>query len=346
MTSIRTNAAQGWQPTRRQTLAALGCAALPVARRPVWAADYRPLITLSGPPAVVSAPLVHMAHSGALASLAERTAFVSWRDPDQLRMMAMGGKADVLAMPSNVAANLHNRGAGVTLLNISTWGALWIITRDAKRQALADFKGEEIAVPFRGDMPDIVLQLLSAKQGIDVQRDFRLRYVPTPMEAMQLLITRRVSHALLVEPAVSLALRKTQSFPLGLVAPDLHRGVDLQREWGRLFNRRPRLPQAGIAAVGALRDDPQALAAVSAAYARSLAWCRANPLACGRLVAEQIPLLSAEAVADAIVVSQMEPVPAATARPDLEFFFEQLMRITPALVGGKLPGDAFYAAAG
>ena len=257
-------------------------------------------------------------------------------------MMAMGGKADVLAMPSNVAANLFNRGAGVTLLNISTWGALWIVTRDAQRKTLADFKGEEIAVPFRGDMPDIVLQLLLTKQGLDPLRDFRIRYVPTPMEAMQLLITRRVSHALLTEPAVSLAMRKTRSFPVGLIAPDLHRGADLQQEWGRLLRRAPRVPQAGNAAVGVVRSQPQVLDAVAQAYARSLAWCRDNALECGRMMARHIDLLTPEAVADAIAVSQMDAVPAAAARAELEFFFGQLMTRTPQLLGGRLPSEAFY----
>ena len=329
--------------SRRHMLAALAAASLPAA---AWSAPRLERITLSGPPAIVSAPLIHMAETGALSALAGRTEFVSWRDPDQLRMMAMGGKADVLAMPSNVAANLFNRGAGVTLLNISTWGALWIVTRDGQRKALADYKGEEIAVPFRGDMPDIVLQLLVAKQGLDAQKDFRLRYVPTPMEAMQLLITRRVSHALLAEPAVSLALRKTKSFPIGLIAPELHRGADLQQEWGRLFASTPRLPQAGIAAVGTVRQQPEVLAAVEKAYAQSLAWCRAHPLECGVLMARHIDLLTPDAVADAIAVSQLDAVPAATARPDLEFFFGQLMGRNPGLVGGKLPAAAFYGAAG
>jgi NitT/TauT family transport system substrate-binding protein len=320
-------------------LAALSATGLPALAQ---AMPLRHDITLSGPPAIVSAPLIHMAETNALASVVGRTSFVSWRDPDQLRMMAMGGKADVLAMPSNVAANLFNRGAGVTLLNISTWGALWIVTRDAKRQTLADYRGEEIAVPFRGDMPDIVLQLLSAKQGLDVQKDFRLRYVPTPMEAMQLLITRRVSHALLVEPAISLALRKTKSFPIGLIAPDLHRGANLQQEWGRLFDRKPRLPQAGIAAVGSVRQQPEVLAAVNAAYAQSLAWCRAQPLECGAMMAKHIDLLTPDAVADAIAVSQLDTVPAAQVRPELEFFYNQLMVRNPGLMGGKLPTDAFY----
>ena len=328
--------------SRRHALALL---AAPLAA-PAWATTGAPLaqITLAGPPAIVSAPLIHMAETHALQGVAQRTVFTAWRDPDQLRMMAMGGKADVLAMPSNVAANLFNRGAGVTLLNVSTWGALWIVTRDAQRKALADFKGEEIAVPFRGDMPDIVLQVLAAQQGLDVQRDFRIRYVPTPMEAMQLLITRRVPHALLTEPGVSLALRKTQSFPVGLIAPTLHRGADLQQEWGRLFQRAPRVPQAGIAAVGAMRAQPQVLAAVVQAYAQSVDWCRRNALECGRMMARHIDLLTPEAVADAMATSQLEAVPAAQARAELEFFYGQLMTRNPQLVGGKQPAAAFFGA--
>ena len=273
--------------------------------------------------------------------MADRTEFLPWRDPDQLRAMAIGRKADILAMPSNVAANLYNRGAGVRLLNISTWGALWIVTRDGARKSLADFKGEEIAVPYRGDMPDLMLQLLCARQGINARRDMQLRYVPSPMEAMQLLITRRVRHALLVEPGVSMALRKTQSFPISVVAPELYRGADLQQEWGRLFQRPPRIPQAGIAAVGAVREQPQVLAAVQKAYAASVAWCRANPLDCGRLVAQYVELLTPEAVADAMPHSQLDAVDAQAARADIDFFFQQLLAQDPALLGGKLPDAGF-----
>ncbi|MBN9368768.1 MAG: ABC transporter substrate-binding protein [Comamonadaceae bacterium] len=333
-------------PERRQWLrqaAALALGGLPLAQA-ACAATAAPLprIVLAGPPAIVSAPLIHMAQSNALADVAQATEFILWRDPDQLRVMALGRKADVLAMPSNVAANLYNRGAGVRLLNISTWGALWIVTRDAQRRQLDDYRGEEIAVPFRGDMPDLMLQLLAAKQGLDLRRDLRLRYVPTPMEALQLLLTRRVRHALLAEPAVSLALRKTQSFPIGLVAPELHRGLDVQQEWGRLFARAPRLPQAGIAAVGAVREQPQVLAAVQQAYARSVAWCRAHPLECGELMAQRIDMLTPDAVADAIATSQLDAVPAAQARPELEFFFAQLHARDPALLGGKLPDAGFF----
>lgn len=306
-------------------------------------AERLPKLVLSGPPAAVSTPLIHMIDSGALKDIADHIEFQTWKDPDQLRVLILGGKADFVAMPSNVAANLYNRGVGLKLLNISTWGVLWMVSRDKTAKTLSDFKGKEIAMPFRADMPDIVFELIAEKQGLDAKKDFKLRYVGSPLDAMQLLVSRRVDHALLAEPAVSMALRKTRSFPVSLIAPELHRSVDLQQEWGRLFKRETRIPQAGIAVIGKALKDEALQAKIMAAYEQSLLWCQRNALKCGEMVAKRIDLLSPDAVADAMAVSQTRHVTTAQARPELEFFLGQLHARNPALVGGKMPDDAFYA---
>ena len=87
-------------------------------------------------------------------------------------------------------------------------------------------------------MPDVVFKQLAKKEGLDPQKDFELVYVATPVDAMQMLIMRRVDHALLAEPAISMALRKTKSFPVSIVAPDLYRSVDLQEEGAKFLNKR------------------------------------------------------------------------------------------------------------
>jgi len=304
-------------------------------------ADKLPRLVLAGPFANVSNPLIRMVDSGALDDWAEQVEFVSWRTPDQLRALAIRGDAEVVAMPVNVAANLYNRGVELQMLNVSTWGVLWMVSRDPQLQTLADFRDREVVVPFRGDMPDILFRLLASQQGIDPQRDMRLRYVASPLDAMQLLITRRADHALLAEPAISMALRRTRSFPVSVIAPELHRSVDLQAEWGRLFQREARIPQSGLALMGAALQ-PELAAAIQTAYAEALAWCAAEPDACGELVAAQIDMLTPEAVADSIRVSPMQAVPAAAARDELEFLFTHLLEQAPGLVGGKLPDDGFY----
>ncbi len=305
-------------------------------------AERKPHLILAGPPAAVSFPFIHMIESNALADIAETVEFVSWRDPDQLRILALEGKADVLAMPTNVAANLYNRGAQLELINVSTWGILWLVSRSADLKTLADLKNEEIAIPFRADMPDLLFGLISDAQGLDPRRDFRLRYVATPMDAIQLLIARRVDHALLAEPAVSMVLRRTQSFPVNIVAPDLHRSINLQTEWGRVLARTPRIPQAGIAVMGKVRDNLAWITRIHEAYRDSLVWCQTNAAECGRMVAAHINMLQADAVSDAIAVSPLEAVPAPAAREELEFLFTMLMRRNPAVIGGRMPDAGFY----
>lgn len=303
-----------------------------------------PKLVLSGPYAAVSNPLIHMVESGALKEVAETVEFRPWKDPDQLRVLALDAKAeaDFVAMPTNVAANLYNRGVKLKLLNVSTWGVLWMVSREANLKTLADFRGKEILMPFRADMPDIVFAALAERQGLDVKRDFKLRYVGSPLDAMQLMITRRADHALLAEPAVSVALRKTKSFPISVIAPELHRSVDLQREWGRVFQREARIPQAGIAALGKALGDKALIDKFQKAYAASLAWCEQQPDECGRLVARRVDMLTPEGVADSVRVDNAVFVPAKDARPELEFFFNLLHARQPALIGGKLPDDGFY----
>lgn len=303
-----------------------------------------PKLVLSGPFAAVSYPLIHIAESGALKDVAETVEFVSWKDPDQLRVLAVDGKAkvDFIAMPTNVAANLHNRGVKLQLVNVSTWGVLWLVSRDPSLKTLADFKGKEVVMPFRADMPDIVFQTLAEKAGLDPKRDFKLRYVGTPLDAMQLLVMRRADHALLAEPAVSMALRKTKSFPVSIVAPELHRSVDLQQEWGRLMQRAARIPQAGIAAMGRALADPALVERFQQAYAASLKWCEAKPDECGAMAAKHIDMLTPEGVADSVRADNTAFVTAREARPELEFFFNRLHARQPALIGGKLPPDDFY----
>lgn len=326
------------------TVAAVFASALTLATPPAIAAEKLQKLTLSGPFAAVSYPLIHMAESGALKDLAETVEFVPWKDPDQLRVLAIDGKnkVDFMAMPSNVAANLYNRGVKLQLVNISTWGVLWLVSRDKSLKTLEDFQGKEVLMPFRADMPDIVFQTLADKAGLDPKKNFRLRYVGTPLDAMQLLISRQADHALLSEPAVSMALRKTKSFPVSVIAPDLYRSVDLQQEWGRLLKREARIPQAGIAAMGQALANPALVERFQQAYATSLKWCEAKPDDCGAMVAKRVEMLSAEGVADSVRADNTAFVTAQEAKPELEYFFAQLHARQPALVGGKLPDAGFY----
>jgi len=299
-------------------------------------------LVLSGPMASVSHPLIHMIETGALKDVAQKIEFRMWNNPDELRALTLKGGADFIAIPTNVAANLYNKGVDIKLVNVSVWGILNILTRDKTLKTLADFKGKEIAMPFRADMPDIVFEEIIKKQGMDLKKDFKLKYLGSPIDAMQMLIMRRVDHALLAEPATSMALRKTQSYPLKLVAPDLYRGPDLQKEWGKTFNVASRIPEAGVSVIGDAGNNKYLIKRFNEEYAKSLAWYKANPVKAGKMVAKYISMLDADAVADSINYVTLDMVDAKDSRKDLEFFLGILKSNNPKSIGNKIPDSGFY----
>ncbi len=299
-------------------------------------------LVLSGPVASVSHPLVHMVQTGALNDIAKKVEFRLWKNPDELRALTLKGRANFIAVPSNVGTNLYNKGVDIKLLNISVWGILGMITRDKTLKTLADFKGKEIAMPFRADMPDILFEEIVKAQGMDPKKDFKLKYMSSPFDAMQSLILRQVDHALLSEPAISIALRKTGSFPLKLIAPDLYRSTDLQVEWGKTFKVEAKVPQAGMAVLGDMGKNKHIVDRFNEEYKKSLAWYKANPKKAGELVVKYIPMLDAVGVADSIKYVQLDAIKAKDAKKDLEFFFGMLKKNNPKTIGGKLPDDKFY----
>ena len=297
-------------------------------------------LILSGPMASVSHPLLRMIESGALSDIADDVKFIMWKNPDELRALTLRGRANFIAVPTNVAANLYNKGVNIKLLNVSVWGILGMITRDKTKKTLADFKGCEIAMPFRADMPDIVFEEIVKKEGLDPKKDFKLRYVGSPIDAMQMLIMRRVDHALLAEPAISMALRKTGSFPLKLIAPDLYRSSDLQKEWGEVFNIEGKIPQAGMALVGNL--DKHIVKRFNEEYKKALQWYKTHPKEAGVMVEKYISMLIPEAVADSMKYVQLNDIKAKDAQKDLEFFYNILKNNNPKSIGGKIPDNNFY----
>ena len=299
-------------------------------------------LVLSGPVASVSHPLIHMVETGALNDIAKKVEFKLWKNPDELRALTIQGGADFIAIPSNVGANLHNKGVDIKLLNISVWGILGMLTRDKTKKTLADFKDEEIAMPFRADMPDILFEEIVKAQGMDPKKDFKLRYMSSPIDAMQSLILRQVDHALLAEPAISIALKKTGSFPLKLIAPDLYRSSDIQKEWANTFNVEAKIPQAGMAVLGKLAQNKKIIQRFQEEYDKSLIWYKNNPKEAGELIVKTIPMLDAEGLANSIQYVQLNSVNAQNAKKELEFFYKLLKKNNPKSIGGKLPNDSFY----
>jgi len=298
-----------------------------------------PNLVLVAPPGPLSIPAAYLVVNNRLAAVAEQVELVIWANPAQVKAIVAGGQGDFVTMPSNLASILYNRGLGVQLLDISVWNVRYLISSDPAVKTLADLRGEKIAVPFKGAMPDLMLQILSRRQGIDPLIDFNLHYAPDHMQAAQLLLAGVVEHAVLAEPLATTVMLQAGDQPRRL-----YRAIRFDAEWARVVGEEIKTPIAGTVALSRIQHRPDVIAEFIRQYRLAVEWMVENPVLAGEMAEEHLPELGFKAgpVAASLAYITWDHVQARDAREHLEAFFTILMELSPGVVGGALPGDGFY----
>ena len=321
---------------RTMVFSILAAAALGPARAALGAPGRDELV-IWGPPAGPSITLVHAIENGMLRPIADRVKFKAWRNPDELRAGLTSKTMDVFVLPTQVAANLHNRGLGVHLLNVMTNGLLYVVSADEAITSVPGLKGKTIAVPFRNDTPDILFKRLLALYELSPGADLTLQFTGTPIEAIQLLAAGRVDTALVPEPAASAAIIRTR-----LSGQSVSRVIDVQQAWAEATGTSPVLPQAGLGVSQRFLEGGDAdIQALQVALAEAAAAVNADP---ARAASQAAAILGMPwpVLEQSIPHSNLVATPAREARPALEAMFGVMAEADTKIIGGSMPPPSFY----
>ncbi|AMN47939.1 hypothetical protein ACG33_12690 [Steroidobacter denitrificans] len=293
-------------------------------------------LVLYGPPAGPSIILAQAVQSQTFEG-SGKLGFKVWRSPDEMRAGLTSGTMAAVVLPTQVAANLYNRGMKIRLLNILTQGLLYIVSTDAGIDSFPALKGRKLAVPFRNDMPDLVLAYLLKHHGMNPASDLTIQITGSPVEAMQMLLMGRVDAALVAEPAATGATIRGR-----LMGRKIRRVIDIQAAWAEATGRAPVLPQAGLALTDPLRTArPELAEALQTALEAAVAKVNADPQAAAELAAPFLDFPAA-ILAASIPTSKLVVTRARAARNDIEAMLTTLADADPAIIGGHLPDDGFY----
>ncbi|MCD5425118.1 MAG: ABC transporter substrate-binding protein [Methanosarcinaceae archaeon] len=292
-----------------------------------------PKLTIIGPPGPPSIPLVYMVENDRLSHIAEETELVIWKNLDQLRAIIAGQEGDFAIMPSNIAAMFYNKEMDIQLIDISVWSVFDILSSDPTVESMEDLKGDRIAIPFEGGVPDILFRYISERQGIDITKDMEIYYVTNPAHSARMLIEGKVDHALSLEPLTTTVLLKEEG--------RFHRVIDLSEEWQNVVGGEVRTPIAGTVALPSMQKNPEAIREFQKEFELAIAWMIENPDEAG-IISEKRLGFNPTAVSKSIANTEWEFVTARDARDDLEAFFGIMYNFSPKTVGGKMPDDGFY----
>lgn len=284
--------------------------------------------TLRGPTSVGMAPL--MAQPERLGPGIEAR-FNVYGTPDLLVSQVLAGELDIVALPTNLAANLYNRQSGMRLLAVSGGGVLYVVAdRDLRWE---DLRGRTVHTLARGATPDILFQAIARAEGLEPGVDFELRYSADQAELAQQLIAGQVNLAVLPEPFVTRVIGAN---------PDLRIAMDLGEAYREHFGGSDTYPMTAMAVSRDFADEHGAvLEAFGNAYAEGLEWFRANRREGAAEAAERVSIPAA-VIVDAFDRLNLLYIPAAAARDDVHRLLEIFYRFNPRSIGGALPDQQFY----
>ncbi|TVR29818.1 MAG: ABC transporter substrate-binding protein [Spirochaetaceae bacterium] len=283
--------------------------------------------TLRGPTAVGMAPL--MAQPDRLGPEIDPQ-FTVYGTPDLLVSQILAGVLDIVALPTNLAANLYNRQSGLQLLAASGGGVLYLVSDRAL--GWEDIRGRTVHTLARGATPDILFQALARASGLEPGIDFDLRYSADQTELAQQLIAGHVDLAVLPEPFVTRVIGAN---------PDLRVAMDLGETYREHFGGET-YPMTALAVSRSFAEQhATVLETFAAAYIDGLDWFRANREQGAAEAAERVSI-PAPVIVSAFDRLNLLYIPAATARDDVHRLLEIFHDFNPRSIGGSLPDDGFY----
>ena len=288
------------------------------------------VVTLRGPTGV-----------GLVEAMQERqisdTVDVEWEvagAPDVAVSRLLSGEADLVTLPTNVAAQLFSRGADVAVAGTTLWGVMYLVGPDGSADSWEDLRGETIYTLARGATPDVLLRFLLSENGIDPVEDVTIDYSYGHVELAQLAAAGEVDLAVLPEPFVTqVTMRNSEMRVL----------LDFQESWKEVTGSGRSYPQTVFVARRSVAElAPSAFSSLMDRIEESLRFAVANPIETAELTENSEIGLPAAVTETAIPRLNIDYESAAEAREAIDGYLQLLYDFNPRSVGGAVPGSAFY----
>lgn len=259
------------------------------------------------------------------------------KDAPAVRAGLTNGTYDMAILPLNLASQLYNAGKlGVKLVSVNIFSVLHVLTK-GEYNNLNDMKGKVVYTVGAGGTPEVALKNILTANGIKFAdgndaTDSETVYINAVAEAQLVMVALNkgeADFAILGEPVVSQAMAKTGA----------KIAFSVEDEWKKAHPG-VGFVQAGLIVKSAVLDNYGGyIDALMEKMGENNAYINEHIETVSdelKLINATLPKLSAETLARCLIGADK----ASARRADIEAFLKAL---NPAVYGGKLPSDDFYA---
>lgn len=255
-------------------------------------------------------------------------------NPDILMSKITTGTADFAALPTNIAANIYNKGMDYKLAAITSWGVLYVLSSDTATNSIQDLKGKTVYVADKGATTDVMLRYLLSKNNINPDKDLKLDYSMEHVSLSQAMIADRASIGILPEPFVTMVKKQNTKFKTL---------VNVQDEWKKIQGATTPFAQTCLIVKGSFaKNNPQAVSTFLDQYKTSINWVNDNPAQAGTLVEKFNIGMKADVAQAAIPNLNLRYEDAQSAKTAINALLKVIYDFSPKDIGGKLPDEGFF----
>lgn len=242
------------------------------------------------------------------------------------------GEIDVALVPSNLAANLHNKDAGVVMAGINTLGVLNIVETGNTINSIQDLKGKTILSTGKGTTPEYTLNFLLSKNGIDPEKDVKIEYKSEATELARLLETQTDAIAVLPQPYATTVMMKNEKVRIAL---------DFNDEWKKVAPDSDIVTGVILVRKEFLETNAENFSNFLKEYKASVNWVNENHAEAAKLIAKAE--IAPEAVAlKAIPKSNIVFITGEDMITKTNGYLQVLFDQNPKSIGGKMPDNNFF----
>lgn len=289
------------------------------------------ILTLKGPTGIGMAKLMQDAANDP----SMKYSFTLAGQPTEAVAAISGGKADIAAVPTNLAATLYQKtNKGVTMIGINTLGSLYVLENGNTVNSFADLRGKTVYATGQGANPEYVLNYLLEKNGLKVGTDVKIEFKGEHAELAALMASGECVLGMLPEPNVSSAMAQN---------PNLRIALNLNDEWNKVADEGSRLTMGCVIVRNEfLTANPDKVTEFISKLEVSIKYAAENPTEAGTLCETYGIVPKAALATKAIPNCNLTFIKGADMKPAIEGYFNVLHTANPTSVGGAVPDEGFY----
>ncbi len=256
---------------------------------------------------------------------------------DEVGPLLVQGKADLAALPANMASILyHNTEGEIQVLAVNTLGVLYLVGTDEEISSVGDLAGKTIYASGKGATPEYALDYILTGSGLDPEKDVQIEWKSEHAECLASLLADKDSIAMLPQPFVTTARMKDDSVKVLL---------DLTAEWDALQEGKEDASSLITGVLAGRRafieENPEQVEAFLTDYAASVAYVNENVDDAAALT-EKFDIIPAAVAKQAIPECHIVYLDGKEMQEKLSGYLAVLAELNPQAVGGSVPEDDFF----